>query len=96
MIAKIHGLEYHAYLRRKYKLPVISIIVYPFPTKMAESPLRETFDDEELLIFRFRVFPRWEQQAEQYINEHAVVMYALLPTMEGANASLLTKLLMTW
>ncbi|MEO8970658.1 MAG: hypothetical protein ABI406_03550 [Ktedonobacteraceae bacterium] len=84
-------LEYHAYLRRKYKLPVISIIVYPFPTKMAESPLRETFDDEELLIFRFRVFPLWEQQAEQYINEQAVVMYALLPTMEGANASLLHK-----
>ncbi|MHB8599804.1 MAG: RpnC/YadD family protein [Ktedonobacteraceae bacterium] len=84
-------LEYHAYLRRKYKLPVISIIVYPFPTKMAESPLKETFDDEELLIFRFRVFPLWEQQADQYINEQAVVMYALLPTMAGANASLLHK-----
>ncbi len=84
-------LEYHAYLRRKYKLPVISIIVYPFPTKLAESPLRETFDGEELLIFRFRVFPLWEQQADQYINEHAVVMYALLPTMAGANASLLHK-----
>ena len=84
-------LEYHAYLRRKYKLPVISIIVYPFPTKMAESPLRETFDDEDLLIFRFRVFPLWQQHADQYINEHAVVMYALLPTMAGANASLLHK-----
>jgi hypothetical protein len=84
-------LEYHAYLRRKYKLTVISIIVYPFPTKMAESPLQEMLDDEEILIFHFRVFPLWELQAEQYINEHVIVMYALLPTMEGANASLLHK-----
>ncbi|HLJ33578.1 MAG TPA: hypothetical protein VKU38_08005 [Ktedonobacteraceae bacterium] len=84
-------LEYHAYLRRKYKLPVYSIIVYPFPTKMAESPLREIFEEEELLIFHFRVFPLWKLKAEHYINKHAVVMYALLPTMEGANASLLHK-----
>ena len=46
-------LEYHAYLRRKYKLPVYSIIVYPFPTKMAESPLRETFDDGGITAFPF-------------------------------------------
>ena len=75
----------------KYKLPVYSIIVYPFPTKMAESPLLEILEEEEILVFHFRVFPLWELQAEQYINEHAVVMYALLPTMEGANASLLHK-----
>lgn len=35
-------LDYHTYLYRKYKKrPVISTIVYPFPTKMAQSPLRE-------------------------------------------------------
>ena len=51
---------------------------------------------EELLLFHFRVFPLWKLKAEQYINEHAVVMYALLPTMAGINAYFFTKLLMTW
>ncbi|MHB8596771.1 MAG: RpnC/YadD family protein [Ktedonobacteraceae bacterium] len=84
-------LEYHAYLRRKYTLTVISIIVYPFPTKMVESPLREKLEEQDILIFHFRVFPLWELQAKQYINEHAVLLYALLPTMQGANAPLLHK-----
>src|SRR5579859_3895031 len=85
-------LDYHAYLFRKYKkLPVISMIVYPFPTKMAESPLREIDEDGEILTFHFRVFPLWHLKAEQYVHEHAVVMYALLPTMEGSDAPLLHK-----
>jgi len=84
-------LDYHAYLYRKYKLPVLSMIVYPFPAKMAESPLQEADEDHDILIFHFRVFPLWQLKAEQYVHEHAVVMYALLPTMEGANAPLLHK-----
>jgi hypothetical protein len=35
-------LEYHAYFYHKYGLPVISIIIYPFRTTMAVSPLEET------------------------------------------------------
>ena len=83
--------EYHTFLHRKYKLPVTSIIVYPFPTTMAVSPLQETLGEEDILLFHFRVFPLWKRQAEHYMQERAVVMYALLPTMEGANASLLHK-----
>ena len=84
-------LDYHGYLYRKYKLPVKSVIVYPFPTKMAEPPLREVDEDGEILTFHFRVLPLWQLKAEQYLNEHAIVMYALLPTMEGVNAPLLHK-----
>ncbi len=84
-------LDYHAYLFRKYKLPVKSVIVYPFPTKMAESPLREEDEDGDILTFHFRVFPLWQLQAERYVHNHAIVMYALLPTMEGADAALLHK-----
>ncbi len=84
-------LDYHTYLYRKYKLLVLSMIVYPFPTKMAEPPLRELDGNDEVLIFHFKVFPLWKLQAEQYVNEHAVVMFALLPTMEGASAPLLHK-----
>ena len=84
-------LDYHTYLFRKYKLPVKSIIIYPFPTKMAESPLREEDEDGEIVTFHFRVFPLWQLKAEHYIHEHAIVMYALLPTMQGADAALLHK-----
>ena len=42
-------LDYHTYLHRKYKLPVKSVIVYPFPTKMAESPFLEE-DAARLLL----------------------------------------------
>ena len=84
-------LDYHGYLFRKYKLPVKSVIVYPFPTKMAESPLREEDEDGEIVTFHFRVFPLWQLQAEQYVHDHAIVMYALLPTMQGADTTLLHK-----
>lgn len=67
------------------------MIVYPFPTKMAESPLQEVDENGEILTFHFQVLPLWQLQAQRYINEHAVVMYALLPTMQGADASLLHK-----
>jgi hypothetical protein len=67
------------------------MIVYPFPTKIAESPLQEMLDDEDILIFHFRILPLWQLQAEHYINERAVVMYALLPTMAGVSAALLHK-----
>jgi len=66
-----------------------SVIVYPFPTKMAESPFLEEDEDGEIVTFHFRIFPLWQLKADQYGHEHAVVMYALLPTMEGANAPLL-------
>ncbi|HEV7234855.1 MAG TPA: hypothetical protein VGN15_01655 [Ktedonobacteraceae bacterium] len=84
-------LDYHAYLYRKYRLPVISIIVYPFRTKMAISPLREVSGKQELLLFHFRMLPLWQLKAERYLNEHAVLMYSLLPSMEGANTRLLSK-----
>ncbi|MBA2392850.1 MAG: hypothetical protein H0V70_08915 [Ktedonobacteraceae bacterium] len=84
-------LDYHAYLYHKYGLPVISIIVYPFRTQMVTSPLEEMSGDVSILIFYFRVFPLWILSAKNYVQKHAVAMYALLPAMEGANAQLLSQ-----
>lgn len=84
-------LDYHAYLYRKYGLPVISVIIYPFRTTMATSPLRELSGAREILTFHFHVLPLWQLRAEQYVHAHEVLMYALLPAMEGANATLLGK-----
>jgi hypothetical protein len=82
-------LDYHAYLYRKYRLPVISVIVYPFETTMATSPLQEESDGEILLIFHFRRFPLWYLEAEKYVQNHTVALYALLPAMAGANAQVI-------
>lgn len=84
-------LDYHGYFHRKYKLPVISIIVYPFRTTMAQSPLREVGEDGEILIFHFHVFPLWKLRAEHYIQAHEILIYSLLPAMEGVNADLLNS-----
>jgi hypothetical protein len=84
-------LDYHAYLYRKYDLPVISIIVYPFRTTVATSPLEEISHGKLVLVFHFQVIALWLLSAEKYVQEHAVAMYALLPAMEGANARLIIR-----
>jgi hypothetical protein len=84
-------LEYHAYLRAKYGIPVISIIIYPFRTKMAVSPFEEISDGEVILRFHFRVFPLWVLEAARYMEDHVIAMYALLPAMAGANAHVLEQ-----
>ena len=82
-------LDYHAYLLRKYEIPVISIIIYPFRTALATSPLVERSAGETILTFHFRTFPLWLLNAAHYVQEHVMAMYALLPAMSGANAQLL-------
>ncbi len=85
-------LDYHAHLLRKFNgLPVISFIIYPFQTSVAKSPLREMDEDEEILTFHFRVLCLWNMDARQFIIEHIVSLYALLPTMKGANEALLNQ-----
>ncbi len=84
-------LDYHVYFYHKYHLPVISIVVYPFETTMAQSPLQELSGEEVILLFRFRVFPLWRVSAQKYVQEHIVPMYALLPAIQGANAHLLSR-----
>jgi predicted transposase YdaD len=84
-------LEYHAYFLRKYKLPVLSIIVYPFQTTVVESPLQERSGGEVLLEFRFRTLCLWKLSAEDFVRERVFCMYALLPTMQGASEPLLRQ-----
>ncbi len=85
----IRLLVYHVLLFEKYRLPVISIIVYPFRTSIIESPLREMSGEDVLLTFNFRTLELWKLDARRYVEEHVLSMYALLPTMQGADASFL-------
>ena len=83
--------EYHTYLLRKYRLPVLSVVIYLFETTVVESPLCETSEDEELLTFHFRVLPLWILNAKKFIERRAFRMYPLLPTMENVDAPTLLQ-----
>lgn len=79
-------LAYNALLAYEYELPVISMIVYPFRTTMAISPLIIRSGKEALHTFHFRTLPLFSLEAERYIQEHITCMYPLIPAMSGVNA----------
>jgi len=87
----IRMLKYHVGLYDKHRLPVISMVIYPFETSIPEPPFRETSGEEDLLTFQYRVLPLWRLDAQQFTQDHLVSMYTLLPAMNGANASLLIQ-----
>jgi predicted transposase YdaD len=84
-------LAYNAILYHDYGLPVISMIIYPFRTKMAESPLNITSGPKRLITFDFLMLPFFMEEAEHYIREHIACMYPVLPTMRGANDAMIKQ-----
>ena len=91
MGARLHN--YHAHLHYTYDLPVISVIIYPFPTTMAKSPFREMSGDEEIVTFRFHTIALWKEEASRYLHEHRVNLYPLLPAMAHVDKLLLLQAL---
>ncbi|HEY0753146.1 MAG TPA: hypothetical protein VGD98_04225 [Ktedonobacteraceae bacterium] len=86
-------LEYHSYFFRVHNLPVISLIVYAFPTTVVESPLEEKSGDEILLTFNYRTLCLWKLDAERYLREQIYCLYSLLPLMGSVSARLLLQAL---
>ena len=84
-------LVYHVDLLYDYNLPVISLVVYLFKTTVVEPPFKEMSGSEELLSFKYRNVSLWTLDAQQYVAEHALCMYVLLPAMRNANASLILQ-----
>lgn len=84
---------YNAIFYLEYGLPVISMVIYPFRTAMAKSPLVIKSGEEELTTFHFKTLPLFIQEAEHYVREHLTCMYPLLPAMQGANADLITQVM---
>ena len=82
---------YHTQLLEKYELPVISMLVYLFKTTIVTSPLQEFSGTEELLRFNFRVLPLWNIDGRQYVEQHRVSMYTLLPMMQNINDTMLLQ-----
>ncbi len=82
---------YHTQLLEKYELPVISMVIYLFKTTIVTSPLEEFSGTEELLRFNFRVLPLWDVDGRQFVEQHKISMYTLLPMMQNINATMLLQ-----
>ena len=86
-------LEYYGILNRKHKKTIISLVVCPFRTNIADPPLRIASGGKEVLIFHYQVIRLWTYKAQKYFDKHMVSIYALLPTMDGANYEILAQAL---
>lgn len=84
-------LSYYALLLEQHKKPIISVIIYLFPAPVAEAPLQVTSGREIQLLYRYKPIALWTKNAQQYIDQQALCMYPLLPTMQGADAALLIQ-----
>ena len=81
----------HGELLLEYLQPVISMVVYLFKSDVVEPHLKEMSGDEELLNFRFRVVSLWTVDGRQFVEDHAISMYTLLPTMKNVDARVLQQ-----
>ena len=84
----------HAYAANlKYNLMVVSMVVYPFKVTMPTSPLQWVLGSRQTLNFEYQVVALWQMQAHQYVQQHAIEMYPLLPTMQGVTVELVGQAL---
>ena len=87
----IRMLKYHVGLLDKHRKPIISMVMYPFETKVPETPFKEMSGEELLLQLNYKVLLLWNLEAQQFVQDRVVGMYALLPAMRGANALMLLQ-----
>jgi hypothetical protein len=82
-------LVYNANFYRDYKLPVITIVIYPFKVTMAVPPLHIP----SILTFHFQTWPLFEQDAQDIVRQHVTCMYPLLPTMQNVHDDLVAQVI---
>src|ERR1700730_9098816 len=76
---EVRILQYFAGLHAKHGCPVIPVILYPFKTKVSESPYEVNAKDGSGITFRYQVLCLWQMQAQPILADQAVYLYTLLP-----------------
>jgi hypothetical protein len=84
-------LVYHLELYDKYKLPVISVVLYPFETSIPEPVFQAEASSKTRIRFDHDVLCLWTIEAEPFLQRHIVSMYTLLPAMKGITAPMLLQ-----
>jgi hypothetical protein len=86
-------LAYNGILHLDHDLPVLSMIIYPFSTTIAQSPLRVKSGKRDLVTFHFEVLPLFTLDAERYVFEQVHCMYPLLPTMQNVHHTMIKQVM---
>lgn len=86
-------LQYHVGLHAKYKLPVLSVVLYPFAKSIPKPPYRERGGNGILLSWNYRVIALYTIEAEPFLREHALCMYSMLPAMKDITVEQLEQAL---
>src|SRR5437660_2740515 len=80
-------LAYNSMLYLDHRLPVISMIIYTFRTKMAESPLLVMSGEEAIVTFNFLKLPLFQQDAEYYVRHEPPADQQGLAAGRGSSTS---------
>jgi predicted transposase YdaD len=82
--------EYAIMLYRKYRLPIVQLLLCPFETKnLPEPPFQIKRGQEVRTWHHYEVVALWQREARERLERKQVRLYALLPTMKGITAELL-------
>jgi predicted transposase YdaD len=84
-------LVYCSVLYQDHKIPIISVVIYPFSTTTAEPPLSVMSGEKEVLKLDYRILLLFEEDATTYVRAHAICMYPLLPAMKQVDAPLIKQ-----
>jgi hypothetical protein len=81
--------RYHSELHTQSGLPVISMIPYPFETTVPIPPYVEWSGNRRMMVVEYQVLTVWKWDAREFVRDHVVCLYTLLPAMKGVSAALL-------
>jgi len=84
-------LAYCSDLYLKYGLPVICLVIYPFPTTIPRPPLHVMSGGEVIMTLDYRILLLFEEDATKYVRRHDVCAYPLLPAMQGVDVRLMEQ-----
>ncbi len=60
-------------------------------SKPPAPPFVEKSGDKTLMMMDYTVLPLWKMDAEPFIHNHTIVMYAFLPAMRGVTVQMLMQ-----
>ncbi len=84
-------LQYFVELLGRYKIPIISMVMYPFETNVPEPILQQESGTGTSLLFQHEILRLWLEDAEQCLRRGVVSMYTLLPAMKGVTVAMLLQ-----
>jgi len=85
--------RYHSELHTQSGLPVISMILYPFETTVPVPPYIEKSGGRTMMLVDYQVLTVWKWDAREFVRDHVVCLYTLLPAMKGVSVALLLEAL---